>query len=704
MTLRARTTALAAAVCCLTAAAAWAQQAPTSEEDELALVYGDKSTVSIATGSAQALSRAPSTATVITAEDIAAMGATDLDQVLETVPGLHVGTSVICYNPIYSFRGSYTGYNPQVLMLVNGQPITALFGGHRSFAWGGMPVENIARIEVIRGPGSALYGADAFTGVINIVTKSADDLDGLEYGLRVGSFRERDAFLQYGGKHGDFKYSYYLRAGHTDGAPSIIDADLSTTLDNVFHTHTSHAPGPVNNVRDMLDARTDLQWQDWRLRLAVQKRNIGIGAGLAESLDPDGRSPETRFYSDLTWHRANVVPAWDLSVTLGYYQMRESPGDPYYRLFPPGAFGGLFPNGVIGAPGHFERHSNLNVSAIYTGMHDHRLLLGTGYRLEDLYGNPEFKNFDLKLLPGVGPVFVPLPGIVESSGNPELRYISLGKRMLRYAVVQDEWNLAKDWTLTAGIRHDRYSDFGGTTNPRVALVWDAAYDLVIKALVGRAFRAPSFVEMYTLNNPVNFGNPAIVPEKITSKELDFVWNSASAVQSTLSLFHYRMTDIIVATPNPDPSTGITFQNAATQTGRGAELELTWTPTRSLRLNGSLSLQKAENGQGQSPGLAPERHLATRADWRFAPDWQLGLTANHVARRLREPGDTRPPVPDYTSVDLTLQRSRLGNWEVRLIATNLFDADVREPTFAPGNIPHDLPMPGRAFRIEFLHHL
>ena len=57
-------------------------------------------------------------------------------------------------------------------MLINGIPITNLFQGDRNLVWGGMPVEAISRIEVIRGPGSALYGADAFAGVINIVTKT----------------------------------------------------------------------------------------------------------------------------------------------------------------------------------------------------------------------------------------------------------------------------------------------------------------------------------------------------------------------------------------------------------------------------------------------------------------------------------------------------------------------------------------------------
>ena len=133
-------------------------QLAQAEEEELAMAYGDKSFVSIATGSRQPIARAPSVASVITSEDIKAIGAADLDEVLETVPGIHVARSPLGYNPIYTIRGIYSQYNPQVLMLVNGIPITGVIFGDRSNIWGGMPVENISRIEVIRGPGSAIYG------------------------------------------------------------------------------------------------------------------------------------------------------------------------------------------------------------------------------------------------------------------------------------------------------------------------------------------------------------------------------------------------------------------------------------------------------------------------------------------------------------------------------------------------------------------
>ena len=149
-----------------------------TEEKDLAWAYGDEDFVSIATGSQQPIAKAPAVATVITAKDIRAIGATDLDEILETVPGLHVARSFTGYNPIYSIRGVYSGFNPQVLVLINGISITNLFFGDRGQVWGGMPVEAIARVEVMRGPGSAVYGADAFAGVINIITKTRQDIEG----------------------------------------------------------------------------------------------------------------------------------------------------------------------------------------------------------------------------------------------------------------------------------------------------------------------------------------------------------------------------------------------------------------------------------------------------------------------------------------------------------------------------------------------
>ncbi|MDP1633960.1 MAG: TonB-dependent receptor [Gallionellaceae bacterium] len=664
------------------------------EEEDLALAYGDKATISLATGSAQPLARAPSVATVITAQEIKDMGATDLDQALESVPGLHVSISHSAMNPIYGFRGIATKYNPQVLMLVNGIPITNVFWGDRSQIWGGMPLANVARIEIIRGPGSALYGADAFSGVINVITKNAADIKGTEAGVRGGSFNTRDAWIQHGGKLGELDASFYLRAGDTDGQKGIIQQDAQSTWDGIFLTNASLAPGPVNAQRKAMDARTDLSLDAWRLRAGYQQRESGTGAGVGGSLDPNGRGHSSRLYLDLNYEQANWAQDWDVSAIVSYFDNKEK-GDPAYTIFPAGAFGGAFPDGMIANPGHSERHTHASVSAFYTGFEQHRVRIGTGYRIEDMYATVESKNFDSSGAPICDPLLPPCtPIIVDATGNPALIYMTPHKRNLSYVFVQDEWNLAKDWTLTAGVRHDNYSDFGGTTNPRLALVWDAAYNVVVKVMHGTAFRAPSFAEQYSINNPVVIGSPNIKPETITTDELAFSWQATSNLQNSLNFFRYRMRNIILPT-------GAMYQNAGDQTGRGLELESTWDATGNLRLSGSYSLQHSTDGAtGQDAGMAPHRRVFARADWRIAPLWHLDGKLNHVADRAREPGDARAPVPDYTLVDLTLRHEKIaGNWEASASVTNLLDRQAWEPTYQSVGMNSDLPLPGRAIYVQ-----
>ncbi|MBY0578615.1 MAG: TonB-dependent receptor [Burkholderiales bacterium] len=656
--------------------------AAQSSEEDLLLAYGDKSNISIATGSSQPITRAPSAATVITSRDIEAMGATDLDQVLESVPGVHVSMQHVAMNPIYSFRGIYTKENPQVLMLVNGIPITNVFWGDRSQVWGGMPLENVARIEVIRGPGSALYGADAFSGVINVITKDANDVHGTEYGLRAGSFNSRDAWIQHGGKLGTLDAAFYLRAGNTDGSQAILQKDAIGVS------------GPLSTARKAIDARADLSKGAWRFRAAYQKREIGIGAGLGGALDPNSRGQASRLYLDLNYDQANWAKNWDVSGVASYYNIREH-GNPAYTLVPAGVIP-AFPNGMIGNPGHSEQHPHSSISAFYTGFENHRVRIGTGFEVADLYATTSQQNFTATFAPnGVPPV------MMDVTGNPAVIYEMPHKRTVKYAFAQDEWSLAKDWALTAGVRHDSYSDFGGTTNPRFALVWDAAWNVVVKAMHGTAFRAPSFSELYSINNPVTVGNPNIKPETITTDELAFSWQQTAKLKSNLNLFHYRMRNIILpvaATAN--------YQNAGGQTGRGLEWEEIFDATGSLRLTGNYSWQHSiDNASGQDAGMAPHRHLFARSDWRFAPLWQLGATVNYVAGRMREPGDTRPLIPDYTTVGLTLRREKFAdNWDARASVTNLFNSNALEPTFKSAGMYSDLPLPGRALYFQIQHKL
>ena len=100
-----------------------------------------------------------------------------------------------------------------------------------------------------------------------------------------------------------------------------------------------------------------------------------------------------------------------------------------------------------------------------------------------------------------------------------------------------------------------------------------------------------------------------------------------------------------------------------------------------------------------------RWSSARADWQLASNWQLGGTVNYVADRERQPGDTRPQIADYTTVDLSLRRQKaFGNWDLRATLLNVFNRDAREPTFAPGNVPFDIPLPRRAVNLELVYKL
>lgn len=674
-----------------------------TEEEELSAVFGDKSTVSVATGSSQPLRRAPAVATVITAADIAAMGAADLDEVLQTVPGLHVGRNNQGYNPLYVIRGIHSEFNGQTLVLQNGVPMTSMFIGNRGNMWAGLPVANIARIEIIRGPGSALHGADAYAGVINIVTKSAADIAGSELGLRVGSFDSREAWAQHGARHGGVDLAAFLRIGRTDGQRELVAADAQSQLDALFGTRASRAPGPVNTGHEAVDAHLDASAGKLRLRAGFKLRDkVGSGAGAASALDPVGTGRTLRSNVELAWSDIELTPVWTLGLTGSLFRyVNQFPG--LLQIFPPGAFGGSFPQGVYGAPNTWEKQLRLAAVSTYTGWQGHSLRVGVGRDDLDMYRTQEFKNFTLVTSGPLMGLPVPTPGAQVTEFPVGQSFSTPHRRKVGYAYLQDEWNFARDWRLTGGVRRDHYSDFGDTTNPRLALVWDASLDLTAKLLFGRAFRAPSFSEQYSINNPVIRGNPALKPELISTVEAAFSWQAARDSQVQLSLYRYAMKDVIRAV---DVGGGVAeYANVGRQRGRGLELEASHDIGRQLRLSGYYAWQQStDRGTGRDAGYAPRHQLFGRADWRFAGGWTLGGQVLHVADRARPAGDARAPIADYTTVDLTL-RARLdaGRWELCLSARNVFDADVREPSLAPGTaLPGDLPMAGRSFGAQLAY--
>ena len=657
--------------------------------------------VTIATGVEQDLFKAPAIASVITAEDIKAMGASDLDEVLESVPGLHVSNYSLGYVPIYSIRGMYSDNNAEVLLLINGIPYNKLYVGSQGVYRKGMSLKAIKRIEIIRGPGSALYGADAFSGVINIVTKTGKDIDGTEVGAKAGSFDTYEGYILHGGKWGDNEVVVSLEYRTTQGHTEEIEADAQTLFDKIYGTNASFAPGPAELGYKLLDARVDIKRDKWQLRVGYKGRfNYQTGAGNAQALDPNGKYKDERVTADLTYHNPKLTENWDVTAQASFYGTSSKPETNIW-FFPPGTylFGGVYPEGYIGNPSVSERHGRFNLSGFYKGIDNHLIRLGAGYHYGDLYKVGQVSNFGVNpetkepLQPG-GPLFnltdTPYTFIPERAREDWDIYI------------QDTWSISNTWELTTGLRYDEYSDFGSTTNPRVALVWQTTPKFSTKLLYGRAFRAPSFYELSAINNPVKLGNPNLKPEMINTGELAFDYRMQEDLHFALNLFVYRWKDKITYMPDEATST-ITAQNIGTQDGRGFEFETKWQATEYLNIQGNYAyVNSKDKDHDHDSGNVPSHQIYLRSDWLFAPNWHLNSRLSWIGKRERLYNDPREPLDGYTMADLTLHyKAPQDKWQISVGVRNLFDVDAREPSLGPNSrgliyLPNDLPLAGRHY--------
>lgn len=681
-----------------------------SETDIAGMDLADLADVRItsATGIPQPISQAPAVATVITAEEIEAMGALSLDEVLETVAGLHVVPSKVRrMDPIYSIRGIHSGQNSQVLTLLDGVPVHQGFAGGPAFGFR-LPLAAIERIEIVRGPGSAVFGADAFAGVVNIVTRAPADEARLDGGLRAGSFGTSNAWISgTGAAYGWDAVGTVEWLGSDGDDGRIVEADLQTTLDPLFGTDASHAPGPLRTPDRIVNVNLGLRRKSWTLRWwGYRNGDSGNGAGFANALDPTGH--ETATQSLLTAEtQQKVGEHWDLSGRFAYGRLEQHGSS---RLFPAGAVlpigsdgnvdflspAGLvrFPDGLIAQPGVTENNFSGETVGVFRGFARHQVRLALG--AQRVEARVEQKaNFGPGVIDGSQPV---VDGdLTDLTGTPYI-FLPAQNRDQWFVSVQDQWSILRDLQVTAGLRYDEYSDFGGTLNPRVAVVWATRPTVTTKLLYGSAFRAPTFAELHVVNNPSRLGNPDLQPETIDTLELAVDYRPSGRLRTALSLFTYRGKDLIELVPDPGART-LTAQNFRTQEGYGSELEIEANLSSALHLHGSFAWQRSEDVRtGARPADAPGSQLSLGAEWRPRPSWAIRPELRHVADRAREVGDPRPRVEDYTLVDLVVRYVEPTRaWSVGLIGRNLFDTDAREP--AGPEIPGDFPLPGRSLVLE-----
>lgn len=692
--------------CWLVVTAVVARAEPAEEIADMDLAELAEVRVTVATGIAQPLSEAPAVATVITAEEIAAMGVTHLDEVLERVAGVHVVPSQLRrLQSIYSIRGIHSAQNAQVLMLVDGLPINQVQVGGQIFGFR-MPVHFIERVEVVRGPGSAVYGADAVAGVINVVTKRAHDIAETEAGARFGSFDTQDLWLTTSARWlgWDVAFGAAWQSGDGD-RDRIVEEDQQTALDRELGTDASRAPGPLETRHEVYDLHLDLRRRGWGVHLWGWGSDHGVGAGFADLLDPEGYETTKQYVVDVVHQHDSLPDDWRLESRLRYQYVAQNADA---RLFPAGAVLPVGRNGNIDflAPvglatftdgahvhlGDVEQIARAESVAIFEGWERHRLRLAAGAVHEEVEVFSS-RNFGPGVTTGADAVIGPT--LVSVTGT-EFIYLPDSRREQWYLSLQDEWRLGRRWQLTAGVRYDHYSEIGGTWNPRLALVFTPRPGLTGKLLYGSAFRAPTIAELYSTNNPINLGNPELEPENVDTFELAWEYRPSQRLRTGLSLFYYEMDDLIELVPDPERPIRM-VQNFNAQEGYGGELEGEWRLATDWRLGGNFAWHRAEDAvTGRGIAGPPRSQLYLALDWRRGAPWGLRGELHRIGERSRAAGDPRPPLDGYTLIDLVARRT-LGRLELTAVVRNAFDEAAYEPA-TPG-IPGDYPLAGRAVFLE-----
>ena len=272
------------------------------------------------------------------------------------------------------------------------------------------------------------------------------------------------------------------------------------------------------------------------------------------------------------------------------------------------------------------------------------------------------------------------------------------------AYLQDEFRIHPKLILNAGVRYDHYSTFGGTTNPRIGLIWMPLEKTAAKLLYGRAFRTPNAYELYFADIGLQTkSNPGLDPETIDSCEAVLeqrVEALGGTWKATVAAFHYRIQNLINVVR--DPADGLySFANSEPIETSGVELELDGRLADGIGGRASYAWQRSEiRGAGNTPPNSPKHMAKINLVLPLLPGRLLfSPEAQYIGRRKNLPDKASDSVPAYTLVNATLLASKLP-WGLELSASvyNLFDRGYADPA-GPEHLQDSIPQDGRSYRVK-----
>lgn len=668
------------------------------QPDLLALSFTElvNEKVQVASLTETTLLDAPAVVSVITAAEIQRMGARDLRDVLRYVPGFELGVRSFGYTEI-GLRGIITDNTEKIRILLDGLPVNENLEGSATIVFGDLALDNIERIEIIRGPGSALYGTNAFVGVISIITKAPPATGGSHtVGLRAGSFDTRVGSLQSSWSGVKLRTALFLHYLETDGdhQPVARDALQLLPVPNWYSTLNAgislagSAQGHTDEFRRKLTVQLKAEYGDFFLNAAALDAEKGPNINQIWVVSAHSEAHPTQIQGN-AGYRWQPNPSWEIVPRV--YALHYK-ADNLWNSFPNGY---RIPDGQGGtvtySQGRYDRNGATQLTtggdlrATWTASTEHTVVVGASREQQKLYANVNQEN-----VPGFGPERMVdaaplLPGNLE--------------RTLSSAYMQEQWRPQDELGLTAGLRLDRYSDAGDSVNPRLALVWQALSPLTLKIMYGEAFRAPTFVEsyLYVFGGLIR-GRQDNRPETIKTGEVEVIYRHRDWALTRLTLFRSRITNLLLLVPQAGGA--IEYQNSPENTvveGLEAEVKLTLSNQVDGFINYSTQSGRNESTDVRLVGMANGR-ANVGLNMELSDRLNLNVALNIVGPRRRAPSDPRPALDGYEVADLALTYTPSTNLDLQLSGHNLFDADQRYPDIS-GLVPDDFPREGRAMDLS-----
>ncbi|HEY3786062.1 MAG TPA: TonB-dependent receptor [Steroidobacteraceae bacterium] len=537
-----------------------------------------------------------SSISVITAEDIAIRQQQTLPDVLKNMPGLNlVQTGGPGGSTSLFMRGTNSNHTK---VLVDGIDVTDPSSTGSTFDFGQFLTQDIERVEVLRGPQSGLYGADAIGGVINVITRSGQGPLEFHGSAEGGSFDTFNQAAGISGSDGQLHYSANVEHLHAAATP-VTPLDLLLPGERRNDDYYDNVTGTTKlglDVTDHFDLGLVARYTDSHLRFTGDDE-----FSFPSFPQPQQSASDTNeYYARVTAHSLTADEFLDQTLGVGYTRKRTTNFDPQS------------PTSLnTGDRVKVDWRGALKLSAEET------LVLGAEHEHDEISE----------------PVSA---GVSISAGYAELQS-----------------RLGEHFSSALNVRYDANSQFGSKATYRVAPAWLIPESgTKLKASVGSGFKAPTLGELYqSFPQFFFFGNPDLKPETSIGYDVGFEQSlAANTVRFGATYFHNRIRNLIDTAPS-----GTTYANFGRATTQGVESFLSWSPVKSLLLRLDYTYTESTDDVLDQELLLRPRHKGT-LDAQWQPMQALSFDLNVLALGTfidgnRDFSNPRLQAPGYTVANI-----------------------------------------------------